>query len=84
MTLRALLLGPGRCTCFPDWFGLVGLITMMASRYHQRVGDHMARTLVVGASNSEAAYGQSESEQTGGFRVEDERLTRPDMYSDNT
>ncbi len=30
-------------------FGLVGLITMMASRFHQRVGDHAARTLVVAA-----------------------------------
>jgi uncharacterized RDD family membrane protein YckC len=30
-------------------FGLVGLVTMLASRYHQRVGDHMARTLVVSA-----------------------------------
>ena len=29
------------------FFGLVGLITMLASRYHQRVGDHMARTLVI-------------------------------------
>ena len=66
------------------FFGLVGLITMTASRYHQRVGDHMARTLVVGASNSEAAYGHSESERTGGFRIEDERLARPDMSTDNT
>ena len=31
------------------FFGLVGLITMMASRYHQRVGDHLARTLVIAA-----------------------------------
>lgn len=31
------------------FFGLVGLITMMASRYHQRIGDHLARTLVIAA-----------------------------------
>jgi uncharacterized RDD family membrane protein YckC len=31
------------------FFGLVGLITMMASRFHQRVGDHVARTLVIAA-----------------------------------
>jgi uncharacterized RDD family membrane protein YckC len=65
-------------------FGLVGLITMMASRYHQRVGDHAARTLVVAASHSEGAYGYSESERTGGFRVEDERLAGPDMYAGDT
>jgi uncharacterized RDD family membrane protein YckC len=28
-------------------FGLVGLITMLCSRYRQRVGDHVAGTLVV-------------------------------------
>jgi uncharacterized RDD family membrane protein YckC len=66
------------------FFGLVGLITMMASRYHQRVGDHMARTLVVGASRSGRAFGDSQFEQTGGYRVEDERLARPDTYADDT
>lgn len=30
-------------------WGLVGLITMLCSRYRQRVGDHAARTLVVRA-----------------------------------
>jgi uncharacterized RDD family membrane protein YckC len=29
------------------FFGLVGLITMVCSRYRQRVGDHAAGTLVV-------------------------------------
>jgi uncharacterized RDD family membrane protein YckC len=29
---------------------LVGIITMMASRYRQRVGDHLAKTMVVRAS----------------------------------
>ena len=29
--------------------GWSGLITMLASRYHQRVGDHLARTLVIAA-----------------------------------
>ena len=33
------------------FFGLVGLITMLASRFHQRVGDHLARTLVVAADH---------------------------------
>ena len=31
------------------FFGLVGFITMLASRYRQRVGDHVAGTLVVRA-----------------------------------
>jgi uncharacterized RDD family membrane protein YckC len=31
------------------FFGLVGLITMLCSRYRQRVGDHAAGTLVVEA-----------------------------------
>ncbi|HXS65802.1 MAG TPA: RDD family protein [Streptosporangiaceae bacterium] len=31
------------------FFGLVGLITMVASRYRQRVGDHAADTVVVSA-----------------------------------
>lgn len=65
------------------FFGLVGLITMMASRYHQRVGDHMARTLVVGASHSAGAAGYSQSEQAGGYRDEDERLARPDTYAED-
>lgn len=30
-------------------WGLVGLITIVSSRYRQRVGDHAARTLVIGA-----------------------------------
>jgi uncharacterized RDD family membrane protein YckC len=30
-------------------FGLVGLITMVCSRYRQRLGDHAARTVVVPA-----------------------------------
>jgi len=30
-------------------FGLVGLITMASSRYRQRVGDHVAGTIVVSA-----------------------------------
>jgi len=63
-------------------FGLVGLITMMASRYHQRVGDHAARTLVIAASHSRSAFDRSQDDQTDRYRVEDERLARPDMYSD--
>jgi uncharacterized RDD family membrane protein YckC len=64
------------------FFGLVGLITMMASGYHQRVGDHAARTLVVAAGYGESVTSHADSEQTGGYRVEDERLARPDTYAD--
>lgn len=32
------------------FFGLVGLITMLLSKYRQRVGDHAARTVVVSAN----------------------------------
>jgi uncharacterized RDD family membrane protein YckC len=63
------------------FFGLVGLITMMASRYHQRVGDHVARTLVIAASRSGSGADRSQFDRTGGYRDEDERLARPDMYS---
>jgi uncharacterized RDD family membrane protein YckC len=63
-------------------FGLVGLVTMMASRYHQRVGDHVARTLVIGASHSGFAVDQSADDRSAGYRVEDERLARPDMYGE--
>ncbi len=63
------------------FFGLVGLITMMASRYHQRVGDHLARTLVVGAN-----YGSMTDDrhsQWTGADAADERLASPDMYADD-
>ncbi|MBO0834320.1 MAG: RDD family protein [Actinobacteria bacterium] len=65
-------------------FGLVGLITMMASRYHQRVGDHVARTLVVGASHGRGGFGQSDFERTGGYRDEDERLASPSTYASDS
>ena len=64
-------------------FGLVGLITMMASRYSQRVGDHVARTLVVAASDAGSPFEHSQSDRSGGFRVEDERLARPDRYTED-
>jgi uncharacterized RDD family membrane protein YckC len=32
------------------FFGLVGFITMLCSKYRQRVGDHAARTVVVSAN----------------------------------
>ena len=52
------------------FFGLVGLITMAASRFHQRVGDHAARTLVIAANHGRraqfAAGSQGESGMTGG------------------
>ena len=53
-------------------FGLVGLITMMASRYHQRVGDHVARTLVVRAGA-----------MTGRSGIEDERIVRSDPFAED-
>ncbi len=34
------------------FFGLVGLITMVCSRYRQRVGDHAAGTLVIAAERA--------------------------------
>jgi uncharacterized RDD family membrane protein YckC len=45
-------------------FGLVGLITMMASRFHQRVGDHAARTLVIAAH-----YGRSQFDDNSGGQM---------------
>jgi uncharacterized RDD family membrane protein YckC len=50
------------------FFGLVGLITMMASRYHQRVGDHLARTLVIAAGyalGSQSQFADTRSGQMG-------------------
>jgi uncharacterized RDD family membrane protein YckC len=32
------------------FFGLVGFVTMLCSKYRQRVGDHAARTVVVSAN----------------------------------
>jgi uncharacterized RDD family membrane protein YckC len=62
------------------FFGLVGLITMMASRYHQRVGDHLARTLVVGAGYGASAPGGG---RHAGAAASDERLASPDMYAED-
>lgn len=36
------------------FFGLVGFVTMICSRYRQRVGDHVAGTLVVRAYDQAA------------------------------
>ncbi len=53
------------------WFwpftGLVGLIVMLCSRYRQRVGDHLARTLVV--STSWGAGGRRQFRDTGGSQM---------------
>jgi uncharacterized RDD family membrane protein YckC len=67
------------------FFGLVGLITMMASRYHQRVGDHLARTLVVAASFGMAGPADGRQFQRTGADAgaADERLARPDMYAED-
>jgi uncharacterized RDD family membrane protein YckC len=58
------------------FFGLVGLITMLCSRYRQRVGDHAARTLVVHATPwySSSARSQAGADMYGGTRV---LATRP-------
>jgi uncharacterized RDD family membrane protein YckC len=65
------------------FFGLVGLITMMASRYHQRVGDHLARTLVVGAGYGAGPMPGSDQYQRTGSAAADERLASPDMYAED-
>jgi uncharacterized RDD family membrane protein YckC len=66
------------------FFGLVGLITMVASRYHQRVGDHAARTLVVATGHGFGVMGSGRQfERTGTARPEDERLATPDMYAED-
>jgi uncharacterized RDD family membrane protein YckC len=64
------------------FFGLVGLITMMASRYHQRVGDHLARTLVVGAGYAGGSHADGRQFHQAGSAA-DERLARPDMYAED-
>jgi uncharacterized RDD family membrane protein YckC len=65
------------------FFGLVGLITMMASRYHQRVGDHLARTLVVGAGFAASGSAGGHQFQRTGTTAADERLAGPDMYAED-
>jgi len=65
------------------FFGLVGLITMMDSRYHQRVGDHAARTLVVGAGHGAGRLADDRQFQRAGAGAADERLARPDVYAED-
>jgi uncharacterized RDD family membrane protein YckC len=65
------------------FFGLVGLITMIASRYHQRVGDHLARTLVVGAGHGASAPEGGRRAWQSGATASDERLASPDMYAED-
>jgi uncharacterized RDD family membrane protein YckC len=64
------------------FFGLVGLVTMIASRYHQRVGDHLARTLVVSAGYRASAHADGRQFQRSDSAA-DERLARPDMYAED-
>jgi uncharacterized RDD family membrane protein YckC len=52
--------------------GLLGLIVMLCSRYRQRIGDHLARTLVIrtashiyGGPGAPSEYGQSGTVQSG-------------------
>jgi uncharacterized RDD family membrane protein YckC len=47
------------------FFGLVGLITMLASRYHQRSGDHLARTLVIATGYSLGGRSQFSEPRSG-------------------
>jgi uncharacterized RDD family membrane protein YckC len=47
--------------------GLVGLVVMLCSRYRQRVGDHLARTLVV--STTYGAGGRRQFSDTGGSQA---------------
>jgi uncharacterized RDD family membrane protein YckC len=51
------------------FFGLVGLITMLCSRYRQRVGDHAAKTLVI-RNEPAGSPGQAEWQQAtaGGYQ----------------
>ena len=56
------------------FFGLVGLITMLASRFHQRVGDHLARTLVIAADHGRRP--QMADDSTGGAGMADSSGTR--------
>jgi uncharacterized RDD family membrane protein YckC len=65
------------------FFGLVGLITMMASQYHQRVGDHLARTLVVGAGYRGSMQAGGHDFERTGSSASDERLASPDMYAED-
>ena len=55
--IRSILL-----VLFPVWSAIVGWFVMMASRYRQRTGDHMAKTLVVRA---EIAMEPTPSEYAG-------------------
>jgi uncharacterized RDD family membrane protein YckC len=47
---------------FPVWSALIGWIVMMCSRYRQRTGDHMAKTMVV---NAEVGAGAGRQEFAG-------------------
>jgi hypothetical protein len=52
--------------------GLLGLIVMLCSRHRQRIGDHLARTLVIrtagsrlGGAGGPGGYGRAGAEQQG-------------------
>lgn len=62
-------------------FGLIGLASMVLSPYHQRIGDHVARTLVVAAPQGPGGPGDFAGGGRAGHRFEadDERLARPGM-----
>ena len=49
--------------------GLLGLIVMLCSRYRQRIGDHLARTLVI--STRPLAYSSPQFEGQPSMRAED-------------
>jgi uncharacterized RDD family membrane protein YckC len=65
--------GPATTTqLFVRWMwplvGLLGLIVMLCSRYRQRIGDHMARTLVV--ATGPAYRGRSQYAGTGSGQMD--------------
>jgi uncharacterized RDD family membrane protein YckC len=54
---------------FPVWSALIGWIVMLCSRYRQRTGDHMAKTMVVRANiAAETASTQYAGAGQGGTR----------------
>ncbi len=48
------------------FFGLVGLITILMSKYRQRVGDHAARTLVISTNSYAGGMSANQGQMAGG------------------
>ena len=65
------------------FFGLVGLITILSSRYRQRVGDHAAKTLVIATGYAAVRGGQYDAGQqygSGGQYGSGEQQYGPGQY----